>query len=160
MIISKLNMYKTLATFPIYCIQENICPWAFFSALSPSLSAGKFQNWTNSNISNYLYSKKNQLCFGEFKTEQNRLLVKKGKISQGENNTVKNTVIILFVQPLILSSSGYIGPGGLHDSGKYYNCTAGAAAYIDIMVLGKNHIYGKPTPHVSYSHFLSSYKEA
>ena len=58
-------------------------------------------------------------------------------------------MFLWFLSLCILSFRGYVGPGGLHDSGKYYNCTGGAAAYIDIMVLGKNHIYGKPTPHVS-----------
>lgn len=65
---------------------------------------------------------------------------------------IENYILDLFLWFLtlcILSFRGYVGPGGLHDSGKYYNCTGGAAAYIDIMVLGKNHIYGKPTPHVS-----------
>lgn len=59
-------------------------------------------------------------------------------------------VCLTFLLPIGPCPTGYIGPGGLHDSGKYYNCTAGAAAYIDIMVLGKNHIYGKPTPHIIY----------
>ncbi|XP_063419703.1 heparan-alpha-glucosaminide N-acetyltransferase-like [Mytilus trossulus] len=46
--------------------------------------------------------------------------------------------------------TGYIGPGGLHDGGKHYNCTGGAAQYIDVLVLGKNHIYGNPTPKKIY----------
>lgn len=39
---------------------------------------------------------------------------------------------------------GYIGPGGLHDGGKYYNCTGGVAGYIDRTVFGE-HIYNHPT---------------
>ena len=32
--------------------------------------------------------------------------------------------------------------------GAYYNCTGGAAAYIDRTVLTDKHIYGNPTPKV------------
>lgn len=38
---------------------------------------------------------------------------------------------------------GYIGPGGLDEGGKYYNCTGGVAGYIDRQVFG-NHMYKKP----------------
>ena len=46
--------------------------------------------------------------------------------------------------------SGYIGPGGLADNGKYMNtdCIGGAAGYIDRWLLGEDHIYGYPTPKV------------
>lgn len=46
--------------------------------------------------------------------------------------------------------TGYLGPGGLSEGGKYYNCTGGAASYIDRMVLGTKHIYNNPTPKVLY----------
>lgn len=39
---------------------------------------------------------------------------------------------------------GYIGPGGLHDHGKYFNCTGGVAGYIDRAVFGE-HMYKHPT---------------
>lgn len=55
--------------------------------------------------------------------------------------------------------SGYIGFGGLYDFGKYYNCIVGVVVYIDIMVLGKNYIYGKFMFYVSYLYFLLFYKE-
>ncbi len=42
-------------------------------------------------------------------------------------------------------TSGYLGPGGLHDGGKFSNCTGGAAGYIDRLVLGDDHIYHWPT---------------
>lgn len=41
--------------------------------------------------------------------------------------------------------TGYQGPGGLESDAKYYNCTGGAANYIDQMVFGVNHIYQNPT---------------
>ena len=59
------------------------------------------------------------------------------------------------VVPIRLSSamffqclSGYIGPGGLHESKLHENCTGGAAGYIDRVVLGEKHLYGNPTPKV------------
>lgn len=44
---------------------------------------------------------------------------------------------------------GYLGPGGLHDGGKHFNCTGGAAGYIDRQVFGK-HMYTHPTCHKIY----------
>ena len=41
-----------------------------------------------------------------------------------------------------------MGPGGLHDGGRYQNCTGGAAGYIDRVVIGADRIYGNPTPKV------------
>lgn len=35
---------------------------------------------------------------------------------------------------------GYLGPGGLDDGEKYFNCTGGVAGYIDRAVFG-NHMY-------------------
>ncbi|XP_034948931.1 heparan-alpha-glucosaminide N-acetyltransferase-like [Chelonus insularis] len=37
--------------------------------------------------------------------------------------------------------TGYLGPGGLHEEGKYFNCTGGSAGYIDRLILGNNHLY-------------------
>ena len=38
-----------------------------------------------------------------------------------------------------------MGPGGLHKNSSYYNCTGGAAGYIDKIILGTSHLYGYPT---------------
>jgi len=35
----------------------------------------------------------------------------------------------------------YLGPGGLHDGGKYENCTGGIAGYIDTKVITPDHMY-------------------
>lgn len=48
-------------------------------------------------------------------------------------------------------SSGYLGPGGIGDFGKYPNCTGGAAGYIDHLLLGEKHIYQHPSSNVSGS---------
>lgn len=45
--------------------------------------------------------------------------------------------------------SGYLGPGGIGDWGKYPNCTGGAAGYIDRLLLGDDHIYQHPSSAVS-----------
>lgn len=50
-----------------------------------------------------------------------------------------------------LSRSGYLGPGGIGDLGKYPNCTGGAAGYIDRLLLGEDHIYQHPSSTVSDS---------
>lgn len=36
---------------------------------------------------------------------------------------------------------GYLGPGGQTDNGAYFNCTGGAAGWIDRELLGTNHLY-------------------
>ena len=51
----------------------------------------------------------------------------------------------------MVSTTGYLGPGGLYDNGAVPgNCTGGAAGYIDKLILGENHIYSNPTPKVLY----------
>ncbi|XP_064457684.1 heparan-alpha-glucosaminide N-acetyltransferase-like isoform X2 [Ornithodoros turicata] len=37
--------------------------------------------------------------------------------------------------------SGYLGPGGLARNETFYNCTGGAAGYIDRIILSENHLY-------------------
>ena len=41
--------------------------------------------------------------------------------------------------------TGYLGPGGVHENSQYWNCTGGAAGYIDIKFFGEDHIYDDPT---------------
>lgn len=38
---------------------------------------------------------------------------------------------------------GYLGPGGLDEGGKYFNCTGGVAGYIDRQIFGE-HMYKAP----------------
>ncbi|XP_063156424.1 heparan-alpha-glucosaminide N-acetyltransferase [Candoia aspera] len=45
---------------------------------------------------------------------------------------------------------GYLGPGGIGSFGKFPNCTGGAAAYIDRLLLGEKHIYQHPSSNVLY----------
>eukprot|EP00795_Rhopilema_esculentum_P008206 gene8206-14143_t len=59
-------------------------------------------------------------------------------------------IVYLFVTFLVHDKAngcprGYLGPGGIGDDGKYPNCTGGASGYIDRLVFGDNHMYGKPT---------------
>ncbi|XP_043249312.1 heparan-alpha-glucosaminide N-acetyltransferase-like isoform X1 [Colletes gigas] len=51
--------------------------------------------------------------------------------------------LLTFFLPVPGCPTGYLGPGGKYDHrGKYENCTAGAAGYIDRMIFG-NHMYSK-----------------
>lgn len=37
--------------------------------------------------------------------------------------------------------TGYVGPGGLTEGGRYASCTGGSAAWLDRLLLGENHLY-------------------
>ncbi|XP_036591414.1 heparan-alpha-glucosaminide N-acetyltransferase-like [Trichosurus vulpecula] len=52
---------------------------------------------------------------------------------------------LTFLLPVPGCPRGYLGPGGIADDGKYFNCTGGAAAYIDKWILGENHLYRFPS---------------
>ena len=71
-------------------------------------------------------------------------------------------ILITFLLPVPNCPTGYLGPGGKHNHGKYWNCTGGdimhqpekispviaflgAAGYIDRVVLGTSHLYDEPT---------------
>lgn len=58
---------------------------------------------------------------------------------------------IIFALPVPGCPTGYLGPGGLHDQGKYPNCTGGATGYVDRLIFGPAHIYHHPTPRKIYS---------
>ena len=36
--------------------------------------------------------------------------------------------------------TGYVGPGGISDGGKHFNCTGGAARYIDALIFTEDHL--------------------
>ncbi|KAK9693643.1 protein of unknown function (DUF5009) [Popillia japonica] len=52
--------------------------------------------------------------------------------------------VILFTIPFEDCPSGYLGPGGYHDNGDYFNCTGGITGYIDRKILGLSHMYQYP----------------
>lgn len=54
-------------------------------------------------------------------------------------------LLVTFLLPVPKCPTGYLGPGGIGDFGLHPNCTGGAAAYIDSLVFGPNHIYQTPT---------------
>ncbi|XP_070210479.1 heparan-alpha-glucosaminide N-acetyltransferase-like isoform X2 [Littorina saxatilis] len=57
---------------------------------------------------------------------------------------------LTYALPVPGCPTGYTGPGGLSQYGVHENCTGGAARYIDVMVLGENHMFHYPTPQVIY----------
>lgn len=54
-------------------------------------------------------------------------------------------MIVTFILEVPNCGSGYLGPGGLHNQGKFMNCTGGAAGYLDRLILRPNHMYKNPT---------------
>ncbi|CAH6787174.1 heparan-alpha-glucosaminide N-acetyltransferase [Phodopus roborovskii] len=57
---------------------------------------------------------------------------------------------LTFFLPVPGCPTGYLGPGGIGDLGKYPRCTGGAAGYIDHLLLGDNHLYQHPSSTVLY----------
>jgi len=54
-------------------------------------------------------------------------------------------LLLTFLMPVPGCPTGYLGPGGLEHNRSYFNCTGGAAGYIDRKFFGDAHIYGHPT---------------
>ncbi|XP_052068366.1 heparan-alpha-glucosaminide N-acetyltransferase-like isoform X2 [Mytilus californianus] len=50
---------------------------------------------------------------------------------------------------------GYLGPGGLSENSSYFNCTGGAAGYIDREIFGLDHIYKNPTSKEIYKNTIA-----
>ena len=54
-------------------------------------------------------------------------------------------LLITYVSKLEGCPRGYTGPGGLADYGQYWDCTGGAALYLDQKIFGEAHMYHEPT---------------
>ena len=65
-------------------------------------------------------------------------------------NLFKNMFYSIYLNSQTGCPTGYLGPGGLADHGKYQNCTGGSARYIDILVFGRDHIYQHPSAKYIY----------
>lgn len=50
-------------------------------------------------------------------------------------------LLIIFFLPVKNCPYGYLGPGGIHEMGRYNNCVGGATGYIDRLILGEHHMY-------------------
>lgn len=59
-------------------------------------------------------------------------------------------LLITFLLPVENCPTGYLGPGGFEQNGSYFNCTGGAAGYIDRLILGVGHVYQTPTSQAVY----------
>ncbi|KAF4026239.1 hypothetical protein G4228_018251 [Cervus hanglu yarkandensis] len=57
---------------------------------------------------------------------------------------------LTFFLPVPGCPTGYLGPGGIGDGGRYRNCTGGAAGYVDRLLLGDQHLYQHPSSTVLY----------
>lgn len=61
-------------------------------------------------------------------------------------------LLITFTLSVPGCPNGYMGPGGMHENGRFNSCIGGAAGYIDRVVLGEKHLYQYPTAkHVYHS---------
>ena len=58
-------------------------------------------------------------------------------------------VFATFLAPVHGCPTGYLGPGGLHDGARHFNCTGGAAGFIDRRLFG-DHMYTHPTSQKVY----------
>ena len=54
--------------------------------------------------------------------------------------------LITFLLEVPGCPKGYFGPGGIEYNSTFFNCTGGAAGYIDKIVLGSSHLYKTSTP--------------
>lgn len=50
-------------------------------------------------------------------------------------------LLVTYTMPVPGCPTGYLGPGGLNENSQYYNCTGGAARWIDIKIFGHRHIF-------------------
>lgn len=53
--------------------------------------------------------------------------------------------LVVFLVNVPDCGRGYFGPGGLDGYGKYAKCIGGATGYIDAVILGRTHLYARPT---------------
>ena len=53
--------------------------------------------------------------------------------------------LVTFQLPVPGCPQGYLGPGGLADNASSWNCTGGAAMWVDVSVFGRDHIYQHPS---------------
>ena len=62
-------------------------------------------------------------------------------------------LLLTFLLPVPGCPTGYLGPGGLHENGRYpVHCVGGAAGYIDRKVWGSSHLFQWPTVNEVYNH--------
>ncbi|CAF0896915.1 unnamed protein product [Adineta steineri] len=59
-------------------------------------------------------------------------------------------LLIIYLVPFENCPAGYLGPGGLHENGKYENCTGGITGYIDRIIFTNKHLYPYPTCQLVY----------
>ena len=59
-------------------------------------------------------------------------------------------VLVVYLVPFENCPAGYLGPGGLHENGKYENCTGGITGYIDRFIFTEKHLYQYPSCQLIY----------
>ncbi|XP_059485635.1 heparan-alpha-glucosaminide N-acetyltransferase-like [Neocloeon triangulifer] len=57
---------------------------------------------------------------------------------------------LVFLLPVPGCPTGYLGPGGLSEGGKYFNCTGGTFGYVDKLIHDEAHLLQSPTTKAVY----------
>ncbi|CAB3367962.1 Hypothetical predicted protein [Cloeon dipterum] len=52
---------------------------------------------------------------------------------------------LVFFLPIPGCPTGYVGPGGISEGGKYFNCTGGTFGYVDRLLHDERHLFDTPT---------------
>lgn len=53
-------------------------------------------------------------------------------------------LLVIFSIPVKNCGHGYLGPGGIHEMGKFNGCIGGAIGYIDRLIISPQHLYQRP----------------
>lgn len=54
-------------------------------------------------------------------------------------------LLATFLLPVPGCPTGYLGPGGTSEQGRFANCTGGAHLYVDTQLFGRNHLFQSPS---------------
>ena len=69
------------------------------------------------------------------------ILFARSRMSHVCRYNLTNEIFLFTETSKAIVLSGYLGPGGLHDDAKYFDCVGGAAGYIDRTVLTEAHLH-------------------
>lgn len=54
-------------------------------------------------------------------------------------------LLVTFLLPVPGCPTGYLGPGGNSEHGRFANCTGGAHLYVDLQLFGRSHLFQNPS---------------
>lgn len=80
---------------------------------------------------------------------RHNILLKRSRMSHVCTYDLMNDNCVFTKASKAIILSGYLGPGGLHDDAKYFDCVGGAAGYIDRVILKEAHLHHSATVYKS-----------